>query len=173
MESLAPASGGQVQPHPREKRDQARAMFLAGKPPVDIAYEMQLPAATIRAWASRENWKEHKQVADAVPALNAETCGTLARVLVQTIEQTEPTNLELEEKQTEYAATMGDIALRIARHVATLEPEKMLAAADKVSKWDGVNRKALKMESDTPRPLVQIALLSTPTEKQLIVSSNN
>lgn len=121
---------------------------------------MQLPAATIRAWANRDNWKEQAQIVSAAPGLDAGTTTTLARVLVTTTAQTEPTNLELEEKQREYGDTMGDIALRIARHVATLEPDRLLAVAEKISKWDGVNRKALKMESDTSRPLVQISLLS-------------
>lgn len=138
-------------------------MFLAGKPPVDIAYEMQLPAATIRAWSTRENWKEQKQITDAAPGLDAGLTVCIAKTVAQATEQPARSDLDLAEMQTEYESTMGGIALRIARHADTLDPDRLLAAAEKITKWDAVNRKALKLVESRPNVLVQIGLLSSPT----------
>ena len=154
-------------PHPKEKRERAFAMFAEGKTYEDIAFELRIPAPTLRAWASRDKWSERKQIVAAAPDLDAATSQTVAKALAKSSSvDLETSDLELAEKQARYQAAMGDVALKIANEARTLEGDELFAKAGKLKDLDAIARKALKLESEKPTTVINVALLSHSTDKQ-------
>jgi len=152
--------------HPKEIRDKAFRLFVEGKHPNDISYELQIPVGTLYNWMRRDKWEIRKTAEQA--GVDAETSVRVAKQLAKTTKPTEPTNLTLTEKQERYQELMGDAAVRLADHVATLEGPQLVAAADKLLKADQIARKALKLETEKPSTVIQIGVLAQPTNQKSI-----
>ena len=131
-------------------------MYLDGKPLTDIAFETRIPASTIRAWSRRDQWDARKGVAIAM-SMDAETARAV-EIASQPPQIDTPTDLA--EKQTEYQKKFSDAAVRLARHVATLQGPELIQQADKLAKADAVARKALKLETEKPSTVIQIGILA-------------
>ena len=149
-------------PHSKELRDLAGDLYKSGKSYQEIAEVTKLPLSTLRNWCKRDGWKLTKAqpdselpIADGVPA------------------DAEEIPSELSERQTFYTERMSDAACRLAAHVATLEGEQIAAKADKLLKADQVARKALKLDTTTGNPVIQIGvLLSSPAKRGNVVLRN-
>jgi uncharacterized protein YjcR len=133
-------------------------MFCDGKAKTDIAFELQIPVGTIYAWGKRDQWDTRKGVESA--GVTAETSQTVAKALAKVSKATEPSDMELAEKQARYQSLMGDAAVRVAEHVAALDSEALVATADKLVKSDTWARKALKLETEKPSTVIQIGVLA-------------
>ena len=77
--------------------------------------------------------------------------------------QKDYTNLTLSEAQGEYEDRAHVQALRIMDIIESTSDTALFLGADKLAKLDATARKALKLEDDKPKTLINIALLSHGT----------
>jgi hypothetical protein len=77
-------------------------------------------------------------------------------------------DLSFEEKQSTYKETMAAQAVRMARAVASMSEQTLVANAEKIAKMDATARKALSLESDKPRVIVNVGLLARPIPQSQI-----
>ena len=61
-------------------------------------------------------------------------------------------------------------AMRVAYVVKNLSPQGLIANADKIAKLDSVARKALHLEENEPRIVVNVALLAQPVAPRRITA---
>lgn len=136
--------------HPLETREKAFQLHKRGNKHKDVAEQLDIPRGTVIGWAKRYRWRAR---------LIAES----AEVVAATAKTIAPRKLggqTFAEKQSEYETKMADEALRLPAMMAGLTDKELLASADKIAKLDATNRKALKLESDKPGVVVNVALLS-------------
>src|SRR5437867_2297731 len=133
-------------------------MYLAGAPMSDIAYELRIAAPTIRAWKKREHWDRQKTIAAENPQMDSEKIMALAKR--DDLELEIPP--ELAERQTEYTDKMGEVAVKLAHHIAGMGADEILARSQKVKDIDAVARKALRLEENKPAVLIDLKILSQP-----------
>ena len=155
---------GHLVGHPKEVREHAFRLYKDGHSQIHIAHDLGIPVGTVYGWCKRDHWDMRAKAERA--GVDAETAPKLARVLTERTKAGEPSNLDLAEKQARYQALMGDAALRVAEHVATLEGDKLVASADKLFKADQIARKALKLETEKPSTVIQIGVLANSPAKQ-------
>jgi hypothetical protein len=137
-------------PHPVELREKARALYESGMTRREIADETGLSLNTVAAWRKRDGWAKPAQALEMiVPAM-------------------EPIEMpaSLIEKQEVYTDKMSEAAVRLAHHVAALDGEGLIKAADKISKGDLTARRALRLSEDKPYPVIQIAVLAQQTDSK-------
>jgi Phage terminase small subunit len=134
-------------------------MFAEDKKPVnDIAFELRLSPGLIRSWKKRDRWSQRIQVAKANPQMGHEEIVTLAKRDDLDLEIPP----ELAERQTEYQDKLGAAAIRLANHIENMDGDELVQKADKISKADAVARKALKLETEKPHSLINLAVLCQP-----------
>lgn len=133
----------------------------------DIARELKLPVGTIYSWSKRDAWSGRLE-AQRLTGIDAETSKTVAKVVKVYQSRVEPSNLDLAEKQQHYQAKLGDAAVRLADHVATLNGSELVSQADKLLKADQIARKALKLESEKPSTVIQIGVLAQSRDTKRI-----
>lgn len=151
--------------HSPEAKERGYQVWKETQDATEVALALSIPSSTIRSWCARYKWADRLAI-EQTPGvtLSAETAAQLAKA--QPTRSAAPaSNLDLTEKQTKYTDTMGDVALRIAEHAASLEGKELVQQADKLLKADQIARKALKLEHQAPHTVVQIALLNTPADK--------
>jgi len=153
--------------HSPEAKERAYQLWKEKNDATEIALELAIPASTIRSWKDRYNWPDRLAI-EQTPgvAINAETAATLARHTPARAASSEFDKLDLAEKQERYTDAMGSAALRVAEYVASLPGADIVKQADKLKKADEFNRKALKLETEKPSTVINVALLSHSTEKQ-------
>jgi len=146
---------GGIPAHPKATRQRAFALYKEGKPFTDIAYELRISAGTVRVWARRERWKQQVKIGRANPQMDTETITALAK-------RGEPLDLpeELTEQQALYQGNMSKAAVVLSGRVAEMDGDEIVQKADKIAKADIVARKALKLETEKPSALINIAILS-------------
>jgi len=142
--------------HPAETRAAAFELYRQGKPYVDIAYELHVPAPTLRAWSRREQWRERAEVMKAAPEVDFEAAITI----VAAQEREEDIPLELSEQREAYQTDMRKAALLMSKHVAAMEPSEILAKSNKIKDSDFVARKALGLEEKPANRVIQIGILA-------------
>ena len=81
-------------------------------------------------------------------------------------------SLAFAEKQSRYSTMMAESALRFAETVKALSPQGLVASADKIAKLDQVARKALKLENEKPRSIINIGLLASGSSKPALPPRN-
>ena len=152
--------------HSLEVRERAFQLYKQTRDYAHVSLETGVPDATLRSWSSREKWATRIAAENAIPDSNAETIKGVLKVVSSECRPATPSNLDLAEKQAKYTDTMGDVALRIAEHANSLEGKELVQVADKLLKADAIARKALKLETEKPSTVINVALLSHSTEKQ-------
>jgi transposase len=150
-----------LRPHPPELKERGYRLYEQGKSNPAIAAELGIPLSTINRWSSKEKWKLRRQFASRPGS----ELGALAPTNQDILD--EISQLTFEEKQTRYDEMMSEEALRVAYAVRSLPPQALLANADKIKKLDETARKALKLEEDKPKTLINIALLSHGTVERV------
>jgi hypothetical protein len=106
--------------------------------------------------------------AEAVaPGLDAETTRQVVRVVTSasTPDAIPGADDDLPEQQARFNRDTRAQALRLPQIMAEMSDRDMVSAADKLSKLHAIAEKALKLTESKGNVLVQIALLSAPTER--------
>ncbi|MFZ3376216.1 MAG: hypothetical protein WA183_11745 [Chthoniobacterales bacterium] len=158
--------GAPLRPHPPELKERGYQLYEQGKSNPEIANALDIPVSTLARWSSKGKWKLRRQLASR-PGIELGALTPTDQDILDEISQ-----LTFEEKQALYDEMMSDHALRVAYIVKGLSPQGVVVNADKIKKLDETARKALKLESDKPRPLINIALLSYGTVKEAKVVSD-
>jgi len=83
-----------------------------------------------------------------------------------------PSDLTLSEAQKEYEAAMMREALLFARSLAEMPESQKLVHADKIEKRDKLARKALKLETEKPRSVLNLTLLASGTVERVRFDSD-
>lgn len=164
----APATIGIVA-HSPEVRERAYQLYKASRDYARVAVELNVPDGTLRGWSSRDKWAARIATETCVPGLSAEQSASVVKVIASA---TAPAPIpgsddDLPEQQARFNGDIRAQALRLPGIMAEMSDRDMVSAADKLSKLHTIAEKALKLTESKGNVLVQIALLSTPTEKQL------
>lgn len=144
--------------HPIATREKAFQLYKLGNSAKEIGTLVNIKEGTIRVWIRNHKWKARALAENAGDVVTPVPC-----YLGNNAEQH-----TLAEKQGDYEQTMSEQALRLPRMMATLSDRELLASADKIAKLDATNRKALKLESDKPGIVVNVALLAGTQAKRLL-----
>jgi hypothetical protein len=146
---------GGIEPHPKEIRRKAFALFQQGNQFVDIAYEIGVAAPTVRSWAMREHWRQQVKIAQEQPELKPEEIVAIAR-------RGEPLDIpeELSEQQKLYQGNMAAAAIAMSERVKEMDADEALSKSSKIKDLDAVARKALKLETEKPAALIQLNILA-------------
>jgi hypothetical protein len=154
-------SAGLPAPHPKQVREKAFALFKAGKPVSDIAFELRLSPATIRSWRSRDCWNKRLE---QDPSLTSEQAIVIARKQ----KHDELANLpdDLPSQQECYQQNMARAALVFSEVLKDMNGGEIIARADKLLKADQMGRKALKLETERPSTVIQIGILASKQQKR-------
>ena len=83
-----------------------------------------------------------------------------------------PENLALFEAQKLYEDGMRREALLFVQSLSEMTDAQKLASADKIEKRDKIARKALKLETDKPRSLLNLTLLASGTVERVRIDSD-
>jgi Phage terminase small subunit len=140
-------------PRPRslEERDKAKSLYESGATCRTISDELAVPASTIRVWALRDKWQKSEPQTAIVPQSE--------------IEELIPDSLSA--CAEEYETNMATASVIVSRHVAQMPANEVVQKADRLKSFDGVARRALKIESEKPRCVIQLAVLaSSPARHQ-------
>jgi transposase-like protein len=149
---------------PKDQREAAFKLYAEGKTVQDIAFELAIPQATVRTWKNRDGWAARLKD----PTLTPEAA-VLATRRAQDIEIPET----LPERQEKYQEQLGEAAIRFAAHVSTLEGAELVQQADRIKKADEVSRKALKLETEKPAPLINLAILCSKNRERQAAAAIN
>jgi transposase-like protein len=158
--------------HPPEFKERGYRLYEQGKSNPEIAKELRIPLSTINRWSSKEKWKLRKQLA----GLHETELGPGLVPNSSLTDEAEQRALDREktlpEAQRDYEETMQAQALRIMRAIEEIPDELLIANADRIAKLDLTARKALKLDSNKPRQLINIALLSHGVVKPARIASD-
>lgn len=143
--------------HPIEAREKAFQLHKRGNTHAEVGALLQLPGGTIASWSKRYKWPAR---------IKAENAGAPASV-PPLAPPRKASGLTLAEKQTRYTEDMAEQALRLPEIVAAMSDKEYIAAADKITKQDATNRKALGLESSKPSVVVNVGLLAGTGVKRL------
>lgn len=120
-----------------------------------ISEKTQVPVTRLHQWSSKEKWK--------LKRIKLKEDRTVMEAGMHTStpeEEAELSNLTLTQLQDEYQATMQREAIKFARSLGKMPAALKLAASEKIEKQDKIARKALKLETDKPRTIINIGLLA-------------
>jgi len=137
-------------PLPKQTRDKAVQLFRDGLRPFEVANQLELSDSTVRSWYAK--WK--RDVAKAEMTLAVST-------LTEDTEATEE-DLSLPEAQQTYDQNFRRAAITLSEHAAKMNASELVQKADKIAKADLVARKALKLDTTKPFPVIQIGILAQP-----------
>jgi transposase-like protein len=162
-------------PYLAELKERAYQLYLQGKPNREIANELQIPINTINRWSCKEKWKLRKRLAGRPGtglglAPNSPLTGDAKKKEEEQCARDREKTLP--EAQVEYEETMQAQALRMARIVSETPDALLITSADKIAKLDVIARKALKLETDRPRTLINIAMLAAGNIKPTNLGAN-
>jgi hypothetical protein len=104
----------------------------------------------VKSWLYRQRKKDAQSAPVAATILPAET------------DELIEIPSELSEKQTFYTDRMSDAACRLADYVSRLDGDGLVRNADKISKGDKTARAALKLDTTTGNPIIQLSVLCAP-----------
>jgi len=152
-----------LRPHPAEVRERAYRLYEQGKCNREIAEALGFPLNTVNRWSSKGKWKLRRRL-----GTSEGTDKTTLPPVNDNLEQAEIELLSFEEKQRRYADTMAASAVRFAYIVKNLPAQAVLLSADKIAKLDQSARKALKLENEKPRSIINIAMLAAGNIKRLV-----
>jgi len=126
-------------------------MFESGSSYREISETIGTPISTLRVWAKRDSWSRTKIETDdlILPA--------------DTVDADVPDDLP--SQQEEYQSNMAKTAVLVSRRVVAMQPDEVIAKSDKLNRFDTTARKSLKLESDKPVPVINLAVLcgNSPT----------
>jgi hypothetical protein len=140
-------------PLPAEVRAKALALIASGMTSRAVADELSLALGTVKSWKQRQ-----KKIDARPPA------PVVAKIV--TADDSEPIDDDLAGRQAEYVDRLSRTAVRFARFVDQLDGETVTRNADKILKCDKTSRAALKLDTGTPMPIIQIAVLAQSPAKQ-------
>ena len=136
-----------------EVRLEAKRLWEAGESYNAVAAELNVAVSSIKTWRKRDGWTRA-----------SETSSELMIVPTDEIEIAE--DMDLPEQAAQYEEDMRVTALKFANHIKNLPPDQIAAKAEKIKSLDGVNRKALKIETERPPVAIQIAVLASSPAKR-------
>lgn len=166
-EAVRPPVG--IVAHPPEVREQAYQLYKKTADYSLVSHTVNVPIATLRSWSSRQDWDGRIELERVAPGqLDAETATAVVRAVTAASNHgsTEPSDLDLAEKQERYQALTGDAAIKLAEYWATLEGKELAQHSDKLVKGDTFGRKALRLTEERPNVILQLTMLRAPAEKQ-------
>jgi hypothetical protein len=164
--------GARLPPHPPERKERGYRLYEQGKSNPEIAAELGIPLSTIHRWSSKGKWKLRKQLAGR-PGTELGAGLVPSSSLTDEAEQRAlDREKTLPEAQDDYEETMQAQALRIMRAIEEMPDELLIANADRIAKLDLTARKALKLDSNKPRQLINIAFLSHGVVKPARIASD-
>jgi len=131
-----------------EQRDRAKRLYEAGEPYRAISDTLAIPQSTLRIWRKREQWQREPQVA-IVPQSDRD-----------------PIPDTLDECAREYEANLAASAVIVSRRIAEMDADDAIRQSDKLKSFDGVARRALKIESEKPRVVIDIGILANSPAKR-------
>ena len=140
------AKGTLPTPLPMATRLEAKRLWEAGESYNAVAAELNVAVSSIKTWRSRDKWTRTKP--EAGLAIVPESSD---------VEIPE----DLSEQAAQYEEDMRVTALKFSNHVKNLPPDQIAAKADRIKSLDGVNRKALRIESEKPQTVIQLAVLAS------------
>lgn len=156
IENQAPAKRAKAT-YTKEQREEAYRLFASGLSLPTVSEKLGITVYTVRNWSMRFHWR-NRMLTEAAKA------GLVPIDRASGVTSTKETeSLSLAEAQGKYEETMQAQALRIAQIIKETPDAQLFAGADRIKKLDETARKALKLESDKPRTMVNIALLSHGT----------
>jgi hypothetical protein len=146
-----PSKPGQPLPQPRKPEERARCkeLYQSGLNYREIAEETGVPKATLAVWAKREQWKRDKSDALAI---------TTPTPVADDVPD------DLATAAAEYELNMRRASVIVSRRIAQMEPDTIVARADRIKQLDSTARKALKIETEKPFQVIQIGVLAQPVK---------
>ena len=126
-------------------------MFESGASYREISETVGTPISTCRVWAKRDAWSRAKSESNEI------VIGDDPEIAIH--------DMDLPEQAETYEADMRIAALKFSHHVKNLPPDQIAARADKIKSLDGVNRRALKIETERPPVAIQIGVLMSSPAK--------
>jgi hypothetical protein len=151
---------GPTRPHPPELKEHGYRLYEQGKSNPAIAAELEIPLSTINRWSSKEKWKLRRQFASRPGTELGAGLAPNSSLTDEAEQRALDREKTLPEAQRDYEEAMQTQALRIMRTIEEMPDELLIANADRIAKLDLTARKALKLDSNKPRQLINIALLS-------------
>jgi transposase-like protein len=140
------SSTGLPPARPKEQRERAIALFEKGERSFVIARELSIPDSSVRSWRKIWRKKGGKEV-EIVPPTEG-------------VEADLPDTLQ--EAAEEYESNMRRASVIVSRRIAQMEPDAIVSRADRIKQIDSTARKALRIESEKPLSVIQLAVLCQP-----------
>jgi len=132
-------------PHPLEIREKARLLYeQQGLRLVDIESEIGINRRTVANWKRRDSWQRKSE--------------SSALAISEPIETDMPDTIE--EAAQEYETNMRRASVIVSRRIAAMEPDAIVQKADRIKQIDATARKALKIETEKPRVVIDIGVLA-------------
>jgi Putative ATPase subunit of terminase (gpP-like) len=140
----ASAKGSLPSPVDWETRERARELYCGGMKASDVAAELGLKAVTVRAWAARnkDTWKRTADEGAIVPEESEDD-----------IPET------LGDCQEEYEQNLRKAAIKFSRRVAHMDGDTIVQKSQHIKAVDQTARKALRIETEKPMPVINLAVL--------------
>ncbi len=160
---MARVGNPQFAAHPLHLREKGYALSKQGKSYVQIAALLSIPLNTIKRWGSVGKWKDRMRLEMKInPGMARSMNPDDPSILDTTNPEVEAKahDMTLQEKQEEYQEQMAIQALRLPAMLRTMSDADVLKHAEKISKADNTNRKALKLEESKPNVVVNVGLLA-------------
>lgn len=136
-------------PRSKEERDRCRIMFESGSSYREISEIVGTPVSTLRVWNKREKWVRASSEQLAI------TPATIADDIPET----------LPEQAAEYEDNLRRAAVTFSRFVAELPGEAITAKAQNLKAVDQTARKALRIETEKPMQVINLAVLAASPAK--------
>jgi len=136
-------------PRSKEERDHARRLYEAGEGYRAVSEAIGVPISTLRVWSKRDRWQKPHSQAAIVPQSDRD-----------------PIPDTLDECAREYEANLAASAVIVSRRIAEMDADDAIRQSDKLKSFDGVARRALKIESEKPRVVIDIGILANSPAKR-------
>ena len=144
-------------PLPRSLRAKALALSQEGQRPTEIALALGVKPVTVRSWVKR--WRD---AGSPVPQPLA--------IIEPEIDE-EPIPDDPADRIAEYEDNLQRHAVRFSREVERLPSGEALRLSSRIKESDHVARKALRIESERPKCVIQIGLLTSSAIQQRAIGS--
>jgi transposase len=142
--------GALPQPLDATLRAKAKTMWESGTSYGEISSQLSVNVSSLKNWKSRDKWTR------------AESSNELAVAAPGGVDNDVEIPEDLQEQASQYESDMRVAALKFSNHVKNLSPAELTAKAQHVKNLDGVHRKALRIETEKPSSVIQIAVLAKP-----------